>query len=55
MSAFTNMMNRLKSKEGYSTDTARKVAAKIGRDTIGQSAMTERSVEAREKNEGKKK
>lgn len=51
MSAFNDMMNRLKSKEGYSTDTARKVAAKIGDESIGKKEMAKRSAESRKKNE----
>lgn len=51
---FSEVMSRLKAKEGYSDETARKVAAKIGREAIGQKEMTERSIEGKkEESKGK--
>ncbi len=50
MSKFSKFAAKLRG-QGYSKESAQKIAAKIGNDKYGKEAMAEKSAEARKKNE----
>ena len=50
MSKFSKFAEKLRA-QGYSKESARKIAAKVGDEKYGKKAMAEKSAEARKKNE----
>lgn len=52
MSKFSKFVAKLRA-EGYSKESAQKIAAKVGDEKLGKEEMSRRAEESRKENEGK--
>lgn len=52
MSKFGKLVGKIKRKEGYSDEAARKTAAAIGRKKYGKEGMARKAQEGRKEHEG---